>query len=64
MGNRSGSVGRVAFAWVAVGTLGLLLNEFVVDLGRIATLSSAAVDLVGLVALGYSLILEKRESRA
>lgn len=50
----------IAFIWIIVGTVGLLTNEFIVDLGRVAVLASAAVNLVGLVALGYSLLLDRR----
>jgi len=45
----------LAFALVAVGTLGLLANEFVFSWGRIATLAFAAANGIGLVALGIAL---------
>lgn len=57
------SLRLVAFAWIAVGTLGQLANELLADLGRTATLAAAAVNLVGLVTLGYSLMRDRRESR-
>ena len=41
-----------AFVLLIIGTLGLLLNEFVLDLGRVATLLFAAANVMGLVTLG------------
>lgn len=43
-----------AFILLIVGTIGLLLNEFVFDWGRVATLSFAAMNIVGLVILAYT----------
>jgi hypothetical protein len=45
----------IAFALVAIGTLGLLANEFLFTWGRSATLTFAAMDAIGLVALGIAL---------
>lgn len=45
----------VPFILLAVGTIGLLLNEFVFDWGRAATLVSAALNVVGLVMLAFTL---------
>ena len=36
------------------GTLGLLANEFILDWGTIATLTFAALNVVGLVILAYA----------
>ena len=47
------------FVLVAIGTLGLLLNEFVLDAGRAVTLLFAALDLVGLLILAYPLVAKK-----
>lgn len=41
----------LAFVLLAVGTLGLLTNEFVFSWGRIATLIFAATNVIGFVAL-------------
>jgi hypothetical protein len=41
-----------AFIFLLVGTLGLLINEFVFDWGRAATLTFALANVIGLVALG------------
>lgn len=52
------SMRRVAelspFILLIVGTIGLLVNEFVFDWGRVATLSFAAINIVGLVILAYT----------
>ena len=43
-----------AFILLIVGTIGLVVNEFVLDWGRVATLSFAAINIVGLVILAYT----------
>ena len=43
-----------AFILLIIGTTGLLVNEFVFDWGRVATLSFAAINIVGLVILAYT----------
>lgn len=43
-----------AFILLIVGTIGLVVNEFVFDWGRVATLSFAAINIVGLVILAYT----------
>jgi hypothetical protein len=40
-----------AFVFLLIGTLGLLLNEFVFDWGRAATLTFALANVIGLVTL-------------
>ena len=45
----------VAFILLAVGTIGLLLNEFVFDWGRAATLAYAALNVVGFVMLAFTI---------
>ena len=44
---------RIAFALLILGTLGLLLNEFIFTWGRTATLIFAAVNIIGLLMLGF-----------
>ena len=44
----------IPFILIILGTLGLLLNEFVFDWGRAATLLFAAANLIGLLVLAYS----------
>jgi len=43
-----------AFLLMIIGTLGLLLNEFVFNWGRTATLIFATANVIGLVAVGYT----------
>ena len=45
----------LAFVLVAIGTLGLLTNEFVFSWGRIVTLLFAAINGIGLVGVGIAL---------
>jgi hypothetical protein len=45
---------KTAFVLVALGTMGLLANEFALSWGRIATLVFAGLSLVGFVALGVA----------
>jgi len=42
-----------AFILLIIGTTGLLINEFVFDWGRVATLSFAAINIVGLSILAF-----------
>ena len=63
MGEYSGSLRLTAFVLIIVGTLGLLANEFIADWGRAAALASAALNLIGLLWLGYSLMRERKHSR-
>ena len=43
-----------AFILLLIGTLGLLINEFILDWGTIATLTFAALNVVGFVILAYA----------
>jgi len=43
-----------AFILLFIGTLGLLINELVFDWGSAATLTFAAVNVVGLAALAFA----------
>jgi len=45
----------VAFILLAMGTIGLLLNEFIFDWGRTATLVSASLNIVGLCMLAFTI---------
>ncbi len=42
-----------AFILLIIGTLGLLSNEFFLDWGTIATLTFAALNIVGLIILAF-----------
>ena len=43
-----------AFILLIIGTLGLLINEFVFECGRIATLTFASINIIGFVILGFT----------
>jgi hypothetical protein len=43
------------FILLIVGTLGLLINEFVFDWGRTATITFAALNIAGLATLAVTL---------
>jgi hypothetical protein len=51
-----------AFVLLIIGTLGLLLNEFVFDWGRSATLLFATANVLGLVIFGYTYRRKNQES--
>jgi len=42
------------FALLIVGTLGLLVNEFIFDWGTLATLIFAVSNVIGLIVLGIA----------
>jgi len=42
------------FILVAIGLIGLVLNDFVIDLGRATTITFAAINAVGLVTLAWA----------
>ena len=44
----------IAFILLTIGTLGLLINEFAFDWGRVATLVFAIVNFIGLAVLASS----------
>ena len=43
----------VGFILIAIGTIGLLVNEFVLDWGRAATLIFAVFNCVGFASLAF-----------
>ena len=53
---------RGAFTLLIIGTLGLLINEFAFDWGRTATLTLAALNVIGLAALAITHWGTKRET--
>ncbi len=53
------NVEMVPFLLLLVGTLGLLLNEFLFAWGRATTLAFAIANLIGLVILGFSYFAKK-----
>ena len=44
----------IAFILLIIGTAGLLVNEFVFDWGRVATIIFAAMNVLGLIFLAYT----------
>jgi len=50
-----------AFILLIIGTLGLLINEFIFGWGRTATLTFAALNVVGLAILAYTYWGMKKE---
>ncbi|MBT3320988.1 MAG: hypothetical protein HN392_01755 [Anaerolineae bacterium] len=44
----------IAFGLLIIGTLGLLLNEFLFGWGRSATLLLTTANIIGLLILGFS----------
>jgi hypothetical protein len=47
---------------LVIGTLGLLINEFIFDWGTTATLTFAALNAVGLAILAYTYWGLKKEA--
>jgi len=50
----------IAFALLVVGTIGLLINELVLDWGRCATLTFAIINVVGLSFLAFAYWTRKK----
>ncbi len=44
----------IAFILLIIGTVGLLINEFIFEWGRVATLIFAVSNLIGLATLAFS----------
>ena len=51
-----------AFILLIIGTLGLLINEFVFDWGGTATLTFATLNVVGFAILAYTYWGMKKEA--
>ena len=51
----------IAFLLLIVGTTGLLVNEFVFDWGRVATLVFAVLNVIGLIILGMTGLRRKED---
>ena len=43
-----------AFILLGTGTIGLLMNEFIFDWGRVITLTFAALNVLGLAILAFT----------
>lgn len=50
------------FILLGIGTIGLLINEFICDRGSTATLTFAAVNIVGLAILAFTYWGMKKET--
>ena len=55
-------IGWRGFVFLLIGTLGLLMNEFVFDWGRPATLIFAVANVMGLSALGLAYFGTKQQT--
>ena len=44
----------IAFILLIIGTIGLIVNEFIFDWGSAATLTFAAVNIVGFAILAFA----------
>ena len=43
-----------AFILLMIGTIGLLMNELILDWGRVSTLTFAALNVLGLAILAFT----------
>jgi len=50
----------IAFVLLIVGTIGLLINELILDWGRCATLTFAIINVVGLASLAFAYWTRKK----
>ncbi len=50
----------IAFVLLGVGTIGLLINELILDWGRCATLTFAIVNIVGFASLAIAYWTRKK----
>jgi len=50
----------IAFVLLGVGTIGLLINELILDWGRCATLTFAIINVVGFVSLAFEYWTRKK----
>jgi len=50
------------FILVAIGFLGLIINDFVIDLGRAVTITFAVISAAGLATLAFTHWGMKKES--
>lgn len=52
--SKSEAIKLIAFVSLIVGTIGLLVNEFVADWGSSVTIAFAFLNVLGLVVLAYA----------
>ena len=53
----------IAFVLLIIGTLGLLINEFAFDWGRVATMVFATMNLIGLAILTVKYLRMKNKEK-
>jgi len=51
-----------AFILLIIGTVGLLINEFVFDWARTITITLACLNIVGLAILGFAIRGSKKQA--
>jgi len=54
------AVKLIAFILLIIGTIGLLINEFIAEWGRCATITFTCFNIVGLLALIFTTWKAKR----
>jgi hypothetical protein len=55
------SIHLIAFILLIIGTIGLLVNEFVTGWGRGATITFACLNVIGLTFLIYTKVKKRRK---
>lgn len=55
-----GSTIFIAFILLIIGTIGLLINEFIFDWGRYATLVLAIINVIGLAFLAFAYLIKNK----
>ena len=50
----------IGFVLLGVGTIGLLINELILDWGRCATLTFAIINVVGFASLAFTYWTRKK----
>ena len=54
------SIHLTAFILLGIGTIGLLVNELILDWGRCATLTFAIINIVGFAFLAFTYWAKKK----
>ncbi len=56
------SILPIAFILLIIGTIGLLINEFIFDWGRSATITFAVINVIGLSFFAFVFWISKKIS--
>lgn len=56
------SILLIAFILLIIGTIGLLINEFIFDWGRSATITFAVINVIGLSFFAFVFWIRKKIS--